>query len=138
VVKLKVKIDHKLDPLPSLIEHLKGSSDEVGAIAIFIGVVRGASSDGRVLKLSYEAHETLAHNVLESIVEDVKRKYGLIDVVAEHKLGDVLVGEDIMYVLVASKHRDEAYKALTELVDRIKHEVPIWKKEYTERSVKWV
>jgi molybdopterin synthase catalytic subunit len=138
VVKLKVKVDHKLDPLPSLIEYLKGSSDEVGAVAIFIGVVRGVSGDGKVLKLCYEAHETLAHKVLEEVVEDVKKKYGLIDVVAEHRLGDVLAGEDIMYVLVASKHRDEAYKALTELVDRIKREVPIWKKEYTEKSVKWV
>jgi len=138
VVKLKVKVDRKLDPLPSLVEYLKGSSDEVGAVAIFIGVVRAVSDDGKVLKLCYEAHETLAHKVLEEVVEDVKKKYGLIDVVAEHRLGDVLAGEDIMYVLVASKHRDEAYKALTELVDRIKREVPIWKKEYTEKSVKWV
>jgi molybdopterin synthase catalytic subunit len=138
VVKLKVKVDRKLDPLPSLIEYLKGSSGEVGAVAIFIGVVRAVSGDGKVLKLCYEAHETLAHNILEGVVEDVKKKYGLIDVVAEHRLGDVLAGEDIMYVLVASKHRDEAYKALTELVDRIKREVPIWKKEYTEKSVKWV
>jgi len=135
---LKVKVDRKLDPLPSLVEYLKGSSDEVGAVAIFIGVVRAVSDDGKVLKLCYEAHETLAHKVLEEVVEDVKKKYGLIDVVAEHRLGDVLAGEDIMYVLVASKHRDEAYKALTELVDRIKREVPIWKKEYTEKSVKWV
>ncbi len=135
---MKVKVDRKLDPLPSLVEYLKGSSDEVGAVAIFIGVVRAVSDDGKVLKLCYEAHETLAHKVLEEVVEDVKKKYGLIDVVAEHRLGDVLAGEDIMYVLVASKHRDEAYKALTELVDRIKREVPIWKKEYTEKSVKWV
>jgi len=135
---LKVKVGYELDSLPSLIEHLKESSDEVGAIAIFIGVVRGVSSGGRVLKLSYEAHETLAHKVLENIVEDVKRKYGLIDVIAEHKIGDVPVGEDIMYVLVASRHREEAYKALTELVDRIKREVPIWKKEYTDKSVRWI
>ncbi len=135
---MKVKVGYELDSLPSLIEHLKESSDEVGAIAIFIGVVRGVSSGGRVLKLSYEAHETLAHKVLENIVEDVKRKYGLIDVIAEHKIGDVPVGEDIMYVLVASRHREEAYKALTELVDRIKREVPIWKKEYTDKSVRWI
>ncbi|MEM2792254.1 MAG: molybdenum cofactor biosynthesis protein MoaE [Candidatus Bathyarchaeia archaeon] len=135
---MKVKVGRELDPLPSLIEHLKRSSDEVGAIAVFIGVVRGVSNGEKVLKLSYEAHEVLASRVLESLVEDVKKKYGLLDAVAEHRLGDVPVGEDIMYVLVSSKHRDEAYKALMELVNRIKSEVPIWKKEHTEKGAKWL
>ncbi|MEM2238928.1 MAG: molybdenum cofactor biosynthesis protein MoaE [Candidatus Bathyarchaeia archaeon] len=135
---MKVKVGRELDPLPSLIEHLKRSSDEVGAIAVFIGVVRGVSNGEKVLKLSYEAHEVLASRVLESLVEDVKKKYGLLDAVAEHRLGDVPVGEDIMYVLVSSKHRDEAYKALVELVNRIKSEVPIWKKEHTEKGAKWL
>lgn len=135
---MKVKVDRELDSLSSLIEHLKRSSDDVGAIAVFIGVVRGVSDGEKVLKLSYEAHEALASKVLEDILEGVKEKYGLIDAVAEHRLGDVSVGEDIMYVLVSSKHRDEAYKALIELVDRIKGEVPIWKKEYTEKGAKWI
>lgn len=135
---MKVKVDRDLDSLSSLIEHLKRSSDEVGAIAVFIGVVRGVSDGEKVLKLSYEAHEALASKVLEDIVEDVKKKYGLIDAVAEHRLGEVMVGEDIMYVLVSSKHRDEAYKALIELVDRIKSEVPIWKKEHREKGAKWL
>ncbi|MEM3104604.1 MAG: molybdenum cofactor biosynthesis protein MoaE, partial [Candidatus Bathyarchaeia archaeon] len=72
---MKVKVGRELDPLPSLIEHLKRSSDEVGAIAVFIGVVRGVSNGEKVLKLSYEAHEVLASRVLESLVEDVKKKY---------------------------------------------------------------
>ncbi|MEM2849788.1 MAG: molybdenum cofactor biosynthesis protein MoaE [Candidatus Bathyarchaeia archaeon] len=135
---MKVKVDRELDSLPFLIEHLKRSSDDVGAIAIFIGVVRGVGDGEKVLKLSYEAHEALASKVLENILEDVKEKYGLIDAVAEHRLGDVSVGGDIMYVLVASRHRDEAYKALMELVDRIKREVPIWKKEHTQKGAKWI
>lgn len=135
---MKVKVGRELDPLPSLIDHLKQSSAEVGAIAIFVGVVRGVSDGEKVLKLSYEAHEVLASKVLENLVEDIKNKYGLLDVIVEHRLGDVPVGGDIMYVLVASKHRDEAYRALVELVDRIKREVPIWKKEHTEKGSKWL
>jgi molybdopterin synthase catalytic subunit len=53
-------------------------------------------------------------------------------------VGTVQVGEEVMYVLVASKHRREGRKALAELVDRIKHEVPIWKKEVTEKDTYWV
>ena len=131
---MKVKIGRNLDDLSLLVNLLKGSSDEVGAIAIFIGVVRGRSGGRKVLRLDYEAHEKLAPKVLNELLEEVKRKHKLIDVIAEHRTGSVPVGGDIMYILVASKHRKEAYKALIELVDRIKHEVPIWKKELVEGS----
>ncbi|KYH36766.1 MAG: Molybdopterin-guanine dinucleotide biosynthesis protein MobB [Candidatus Bathyarchaeota archaeon B24] len=135
---MKAKVDKRLDELSSLVDCLKGSSDEIGAIAIFIGVVRGVSDGERVLRLEFEAHEALAPKVLNRIVEEVKKKYGLIDVIAEHRVGDVPVGGDVMYVLVASKHRKEAFEALAELVDRIKHETPIWKKEVTEKGARYV
>ncbi|MCD6444869.1 molybdenum cofactor biosynthesis protein MoaE, partial [Candidatus Bathyarchaeota archaeon] len=124
---MRAKVDKRLDELSSLVDCLKESSDEIGAIAIFIGVVRGVSDGERVLRLEFEAHEALAPKVLSRLIEEVKKKYGLIDVIAEHRVGDVPVGGDVMYVLVASKHRKEAFEALAELVDRIKHETPIWK-----------
>ena len=135
---MKAKVDKRLDELSSLVERLKESSDEIGAIAIFVGVVRGVSDGERVLRLEYEAHEALAPKVLSRLIEEVKKKYGLIDVIAEHRVGDVPVGGDVMYVLVASKHRKEAFEALAELVDRIKHETPIWKKEVTEKGARYV
>ena len=135
---MRAKVDKRLDELSSLVDCLKESSDEIGAIAIFIGVVRGVSDGERVLRLEFEAHEALAPKVLNRIVEEVKKKYGLIDVIAEHRVGDVPVGGDVMYVLVASKHRKEAFEALAELVDRIKHETPIWKREVTEKGARYV
>jgi len=135
---MKVKISQKLDSLNYLIGHLKRSSEEIGAIATFVGVVRGTSGTEKVLRLEYEAHETLAPKVAREIVEDIRKKHGIIDAVVEHRVGTVQVGEDVMYVLIASKHREEGFQALTELVDRVKHEVPIWKKEVTERGAHWV
>lgn len=135
---MKAKVSLELDDLQSLIDQLKKSSREIGAIAVFVGTVRGTFRDEKVLRLEYEAHETLAPKVLEEIMADVKKKYGIIDAVAEHRTGKVEVGEDVMYVLVASKHRKEAFQALTELVDRIKTETPIWKKEITEKGAHWV
>jgi molybdopterin synthase catalytic subunit len=138
VVKVKVKVSRKLDPLDSLVEELKKSSNEVGAVTIFVGVVRGTREKEKVLRLEYEAHETMAPQTIKTIIEEQKTKHGIIDAIVEHKVGTVQVGEEVMYVLVASKHRKEGRKALTELVDRIKRDAPIWKKEVTEKTAYWV
>ena len=135
---MKVKVSRKLDPLDSLVEELKKSSNEVGAVTIFVGVVRGTREKEKVLRLEYEAHETLAPQTIKTIIEEQKTKHGIIDAIVEHKVGTVQVGEEVMFVLVASKHRKEGRKALAELVDRIKRDVPIWKKEVTEKTAYWV
>jgi molybdopterin synthase catalytic subunit len=138
VVKVKVKVSRKLDTLNSLVEELKRSSNDVGAITVFVGVVRGTHGREKVLRLEYEAHETLAPQTIEKIIGELKTKYDIIDAVVEHRIGVVQVGEEVMYVLIASKHRKEGRNALAELVDRVKHEVPIWKKEITEKTAYWV
>ncbi len=138
VVKLKVKISKDLDSINVLINELKKSSNEIGAITVFVGVVRGTRENEKVVKLEYEAYETLAYQIIEKIVYEQKTKHNLIDIIVEHRIGEVQVGEEVMYVLVASKRRKEGRAALAEIVDRIKIEVPIWKKEVTEKNIYWV
>ncbi|MBS7615204.1 molybdenum cofactor biosynthesis protein MoaE [Candidatus Bathyarchaeota archaeon] len=135
---MKIGIKQNLDSLGSLIQELKKSSNEIGAITIFVGVVRGIRENEKVVRLEYDAHEALASQIIEKIINEQKTKHGIIDVVVEHRTGLVMVGEDVMYVLVASKHRREGRQALSEIVDRIKFEVPIWKKEITEKDSYWV
>ena len=134
---MKVRLSEKLDSLDSLVSQLKKTSDEIGGIAVFMGAVRGTHGDERVLRLEYEAHETLAPRAIEKIIEDTKATHGIIDAIVEHKVGSAFVGEDVMYVLVSSKHRKEAFDDLEEMVDRIKNEVPIWKKEVTDKEAYW-
>ena len=135
---MKVKISYSLDSLEYLINELKKQTEEAGAIAVFVGAVRGTRGDEKVLRLEYEAHEDLAVETMNKIIEDVKTKHKIIDGIIQHRLGVVNVGEDVMYILVASKHRAEAFQALSEIVERVKHEVPIWKKEVTEKKSYWV
>jgi molybdopterin synthase catalytic subunit len=136
---MKVRILENLSSLNSLIDEIKGSSDDVGAITIFIGVVRGKNAGGeKVLRLEYEAYVEAATKVLENIISDIKGKYGILDAVVEHKIGPAEAGEDTVYAVVASKHRDEGFKSLIELIERLKHEVPIWKKEVTEKGSRWI
>jgi len=136
---LRVKISEKLDDLNSLLNEIKGASDEIGAITIFVGAVRDLGKDGgKVLRLEYEAYEEMATKTLEKIISDLKSKYGIIDAIVEHKIGSASVGEDTVYVLVASKHREEGFKYIIELIERLKREVPIWKKEVTDKGSQWI
>jgi molybdopterin synthase catalytic subunit len=136
---LRVKISEKLDDLNSLLNEIKGTSDEIGAITIFVGAVRSLGKDGgKVLRLEYEAYEEMATKTLEKIISDLKGKYGIIDAIVEHKIGSASVGEDTVYALVASKHREEGFKSIIELIERLKREVPIWKKEVTDKGSQWI
>lgn len=104
---------------------------KVGALAIFVGVVRGETSSGEtVKKLQLEAYEEKAGRVLENICEELRERTGVIDVEIHHLLGEFEVGEDLVYVLVAGSHRRDVFPALEEAVERYKKEAPIFKKEY--------
>jgi len=106
-------------------------SHKVGAIAIFIGVVRGETSSGEtVKKLRLEAYEEKASGVLENICDQFRKRVGVIDVEIHHLLGEFDVGEDMVYVLVAGSHRHDVFPVLEEAVERYKKEAPIFKKEY--------
>lgn len=122
----------------------KPDFSKVGAITLFIGVVRGDTPKGeKVQKLELEAYEEKANEVLTRICNDLKKKEGIIDVQIHHLLGEFDVGEDLVYVLVAGCHRKNLFPILEEAVERYKQEAPIFKKEHVmtrkgNKSAYWV
>jgi molybdopterin synthase catalytic subunit len=129
-----------------VLESIKQREDfsSVGAIGLFIGVVRGETvpSGARVEKLTLEAYEDKADEVLGSICDDLSHRSGVVDVQIHHLLGDFKVGDDLVYVAVAGSHREQVFSVLREAVERYKSEAPIFKKEYVigeaGRSEYWV
>lgn len=116
-----------------LINSAKRSNDfeKTGAIALFIGVTRGETLEGkRVEKLKLEAYEEKANEVLDNICDDLSKKPGIVDVQIHHLLGEFEIGEDLVYVLVAGSHRTDVFPILQEAVERYKSETPVFKKEY--------
>jgi molybdopterin synthase catalytic subunit len=127
--------------LQALIEEVRRGpqAHRIGCILTFTGVVRGVAKDGsKVLRLEYEAYPEAAEAKLEEIAEDLRRIPGVVDVRIHHFVGSLEVGEETVYVVVAAEHREEGFKALREAVERLKAEVPIWKKEHTEEGSYWV
>ena len=119
--------------LSEVIEKIKVNPQfsEAGAIAIFIGVVRGRTkTKERVEKLEIEAYEEKANETLRNICEDLKKREGIVEVQIHHFLGEFKVSEDLVYVIVAGSHRQNVFPVLVEAVERYKKEAPIFKKEY--------
>ncbi len=115
-----------------LISNTKKSEnyEKAGAITLFIGVVRGETLEGEnVQKLTLEAYEEKANEVLTKICNDLSKKPGIVDVQIHHLLGEFNVGEDLVYVLVAGSHRNDVFPVLREAVERYKNEAPVFKKE---------
>ncbi len=111
---------------------------KAGAIGTFTGIVRELAEEERTSRLEFEKYEPKASKVLDLIREELKQKEGILEVLIHHKTGVIKAGEDIVYIVIASAHRTELFPALSEAIERIKSEAPIWKKEFTEKEEFWV
>ncbi len=103
-----------------------------GAIVSFQGVTR------EVDLLTYEAYAEMAEPRLESILRDCAERHDLLGAAADHRIGDVPLGEPSVIVAVSAAHRGEAFAGAREAIDRIKAEAPIWKKEVADGGEHWV
>lgn len=125
--------------LPSLLEGLRRElGKEVGAIGCFIGVVRSTSEGGEAVRsLRYECSDE-ALKKLEEIASNIEKRPNISRVMIHHVIDELKPGEDVIYVIVAGRHRGEVFEALPKIMNHIKAEVPIWKKEITEAREYWV
>jgi MoaE-MoaD fusion protein len=102
-----------------------------GAVVTFQGMTRG------VERLDYEAYEAMATESLLGILASVADRHGLEAIAAEHRVGPVPLSEPSVIVAAAAAHRPEAFDAAREAIDRIKAEVPIWKREVDGEEERW-
>jgi molybdopterin synthase catalytic subunit len=101
-----------------------------GGVCIFEGWVRN-SNDGRtVLRLEYEVYEPLAIVEGDKVIAEARSVFPVLEAICVHRAGLLEIGDCAVWVGVAAKHRDEAFKACRYIIDEIKVRLPIWKKEY--------
>lgn len=127
--------------LADLITDVRNGSDvsNAGAIGCFVGIVRGVTKEGvEVRKLEFEVHKKAAVRSLGKIASDILNRTGVVDVRIHHNIGELQVGDDIVYIVVAGKHREDVFQALRDAIERVKKETPIWKKEYSTLGEYWV
>jgi molybdopterin synthase catalytic subunit len=112
---------------------------QVGAHSIFMGQVRNDLIDGRKVRaIEYTAYEEMARDKADEIVIKTSKNFALEDVKIYHSLGEVKSGEICLFVIAVSKHRKGAIEGCQEIVEQIKHELPIWGKEkFEDESTQW-
>jgi molybdopterin synthase catalytic subunit len=110
-----------------------------GGFCCFEGWVRERHQGREVLRLDYEAYETLAEREGELILEQARTGFELLDLRCEHRLGSLNLGEVAVWVGVSAAHRDAAFAACRHVIDEIKRRVPIWKREhYADGDSGWI
>jgi len=118
------------DPLDMVALLQRAHHPGAGAVVLFSGEVRDNNRGREVTHLEYESYAPLAEKTIGGILQEAREKWRLHIALAQHRVGKVAIGETAVIVITACAHRSEAYAANQYIIDRIKHEAPIWKCEY--------
>lgn len=114
------------------------ASPSIGAVVTFLGTTRDISRNEKVTKLDFEHYPGMAEEKLGEIRNRAMREFGVIEVGIIHRMGTIPVGENIVLILAAAMHRDDAFRACRFCIDELKRITPIWKRETSTSGEIWV
>ena len=109
-----------------------------GGVVTFTGVVRDHSKGKRVTRLDYEAYAPMAERKLADIAREAREQWPGAEVAVMHRVGTLVPGDLAVVIAASAPHRREAFRACEHVIERLKQDVPIWKKEYAEDGEVWV
>lgn len=113
--------------------------NNAGAVVLFLGTVREMTGELQTASLDYEAYPQMAEARMREIEQQAREKWTVQEVIAVHRLGHMGLGEISVAVVVSAAHRKEAFAAGRFVIDTLKDEVPIWKKEnWADGTTEWV
>lgn len=134
-----VRIQRDNFDLAAEIAKLTGGRTDIGAIATFTGICRGTDDEGGALAaMSLEHYPGMAEAEIAHHVEEAERRWDLKGVTVIHRYGRLTPGDNIVLVVTASSHRQDAFAAAEFLMDYLKTRAPFWKKEERAGGVRWV
>ncbi len=132
---MRIEILDEILPVAEVIEQIKAGSD--GAVCTFEGIVRNQTRDRQTLHLDYESYRDMALSQMQTLATEALVKFKIRDVAILHRLGRLHVGETSVLIVVVSAHRGPAFDACRWLIDTLKKQVPIWKKETFVDGAVW-
>lgn len=117
---------------------LRAGDGGVGALACFVGTVRGQGQAGAIRGMELEHYPGMTEQAIEAMIDEALRRFDIRAARVVHRVGALAPGEQIVLVAVASAHRGAAFQACEFLIDYLKTQAPFWKKEYTAQGAHWV
>jgi len=110
-----------------------------GATSLFVGTVRSRNNHRDVLMIEYSAYEPMAEKEIGDILREAAERFGVANIVAEHRVGELEIGEASVAIAAAHPHRGPVLDALRYSIEQLKQRVPIWKMEhYADGTRNWV
>ncbi|MGF1875851.1 molybdopterin synthase catalytic subunit MoaE [Photobacterium frigidiphilum] len=117
---------------------LLSAGTDAGAVVTFIGKVRDFNQGDDVTGLLLEHYPGMTEKSLEEIVVQARERWPLLKTRVIHRVGDLGLGDQIVFVGVTSAHRGAAFEACEFIMDFLKTRAPFWKKEQTGNETRWV
>lgn len=129
-------VDRVID-VTALVREVASTSN--GATVLFIGTVRDVNDQRSVTGMEYSAYKSMAEREMHDIAREASERFGTPDVVIEHRVGALELGEASVAIVVGHPHRGGAYEASRYIIEQLKQRVPIWKLEhYVDGTREWV
>jgi len=126
-------------------QSLRSRAGDAGAIVTFTGLVRelydakeGAEGSNRIQELTLEHYPGMTEKCLQDIVTEAEARWTLLASTIIHRVGSLRPGDEIVFVGVASSHRQDAFLAAEFLMDYLKSRAPFWKKQASDAGAHWV
>ncbi|MBO95540.1 MAG: hypothetical protein CMA80_02945 [Euryarchaeota archaeon] len=136
-MSLRVVVEEAPDVLLPDVLRSKLNTEGCGAVVSFVGLTRETEGQADVLRLEFDAWQDKLTPVLRRLADEAVDRFGVLSVAMAHRTGAVGPQEPIVAIHVGSPHRKEAFQACEWLIDELKKQAPIWKKEVTTLGETW-
>ena len=121
------------------LDRLRGTlQSRAGAVVSFIGLVRDLNEGDDITGMTLEHYPGMTEKALAAIAAEATDRWKLIDAVIIHRIGPLAPNDRIVFVVAASAHRKDAFRACEFMIDALKTKAPFWKKEVSSRGTRWV
>jgi len=138
VAKSRVRIQEADFDIGAELAALQGERTDIGAMASFVGCVRGQTREDDISALTLEHYPGMTERAIEAMIVEAESRFGVQAALVIHRTGRLLPGERIVLVAVAATHRRAAFQGCEFLMDYLKTHAPFWKKESTPQGERWV
>jgi molybdopterin synthase catalytic subunit len=112
--------------------------DDAGALASFVGYCRATTDGAVVSELRIDHYPGFTEREITRLTEETQQRFGCLDVLVIHRVGQIRPGEAIVLVAALATHRGNAFEAVQVLMDYLKTDAPLWKKESGPAGVRWI
>jgi molybdopterin synthase catalytic subunit len=135
---MRVRVTEQVFDPGAEITAFAGSRRDAGALASFVGHCRDETHGRKVAELYIEQYPGFTQREIERLAGEVAGRLGTLDLVVVHRVGHIQPGEPIVLVAALAAHRGQAFDAVRLLMDYLKTDAPLWKKETGPEGARWI